>query len=143
MVTITPATWRCATRTATPTSVATTTCSNAPRTPDGATRSAFVVRPRDESRKLPAALQFTIYAERSAISRAIAVSAFHGDSGAATVDRLLVDPQLAHATVQVGSADAQLVRGLTDVAAVPPQHLQDVVALSLVAKRLERRRRAL
>ena len=42
------------------------------KTPDGATISAFVVRPRDESRKLPAALQFTIYAERSAISKAIA-----------------------------------------------------------------------
>lgn len=42
------------------------------KTPDGATLSAFVVRPKDESRKLPAALQFTIYAERSAISKAIA-----------------------------------------------------------------------
>jgi uncharacterized protein len=42
------------------------------KTPDGATLSAFVVRPRDESRKLPAALQFTIYAEPSAISKAIA-----------------------------------------------------------------------
>ena len=45
------------------------------KTPDGATISAFVVRPRDESRKLPAALQFTIYAERSAISKAIAAYA--------------------------------------------------------------------
>jgi uncharacterized protein len=44
------------------------------KTPDGATISAFVVRPKDESRKLPAALQFTIYAdaERSTISKAIA-----------------------------------------------------------------------
>jgi putative CocE/NonD family hydrolase len=42
------------------------------KTPDGATLSAFVVRPKDQSRKLPAALQFTIYAERSAISKAIA-----------------------------------------------------------------------
>ena len=44
------------------------------KTPDGATLSAFVVRPKDESRKLPAALQFTIYAdaERSTISKAIA-----------------------------------------------------------------------
>jgi putative CocE/NonD family hydrolase len=42
------------------------------KTPDGATISAFVVRPKNESRRLPAALQFTIYAERSAISKAIA-----------------------------------------------------------------------
>lgn len=34
-------------------------------TPDGARISAFVARPRDASRKLPAALQFTIYADRS------------------------------------------------------------------------------
>ena len=42
------------------------------KTPDGATISAVVVRPKDESRKLPAALLFTIYAERSAISKAVA-----------------------------------------------------------------------
>jgi hypothetical protein len=42
------------------------------RTPDGATISAIVVRPKDDSRKLPTALQFTIYAERAVISRAIA-----------------------------------------------------------------------
>jgi hypothetical protein len=40
------------------------------KTPDGAQISAFVVRPRDASRKLPAALQFTIYADRSALSKA-------------------------------------------------------------------------
>jgi putative CocE/NonD family hydrolase len=40
------------------------------KTPDGAQISAFVVRPRDASRKLPAALQFTIYADQSALSRA-------------------------------------------------------------------------
>ncbi len=37
---------------------------------DAAQISAFVVRPRDETRKLPAALQFTIYADRSALKRA-------------------------------------------------------------------------
>lgn len=40
------------------------------KTPDGAQISAFVVRPRDASRKLPAALQFTIYADPSAVSKA-------------------------------------------------------------------------
>ena len=40
------------------------------RTPDGAQISAFVVRPKDASRKLPAALQFTIYADPSALSKA-------------------------------------------------------------------------
>jgi uncharacterized protein len=46
------------------------------KTPHGATISAFVVRPRDESRKLPAALQFTIYADanRSALSKAISAA---------------------------------------------------------------------
>ena len=44
------------------------------KTPDGATLSAFVARPRDESRKLPAALQFTIYADRSAMSKALAAA---------------------------------------------------------------------
>jgi putative CocE/NonD family hydrolase len=44
-------------------------------TPDGATISAFVVRPRDASRKLPAALQFTIYADRStALPKALAAA---------------------------------------------------------------------
>lgn len=45
-------------------------------TPDGATISAFVVRPRQVSGKLPAALLFTIYAdaERSALSKAIAAA---------------------------------------------------------------------
>src|SRR5688500_3221511 len=62
---------------------------------------------------------------------------------AAAVDRLLVDSELAHATGQVGSADTQLDRGLADVATVLLQHLQNVVALGLVAKRLERRRRSL
>jgi putative CocE/NonD family hydrolase len=41
------------------------------KTPEGVTLSAFVARPRDESRKLPAALQFTIYADRSAMSKAL------------------------------------------------------------------------
>jgi putative CocE/NonD family hydrolase len=41
------------------------------KTPAGVTLSAFVARPRDESRKLPAALQFTIYADRSAMSKAL------------------------------------------------------------------------
>jgi putative CocE/NonD family hydrolase len=41
------------------------------RTPDGATISAFVARPRDASRKLPAALQFTIYADGAAMSKAL------------------------------------------------------------------------
>jgi uncharacterized protein len=40
-------------------------------TPDGAQISAFVARPRDESRKLPTALQFTIYADRSALAKAL------------------------------------------------------------------------
>ena len=45
------------------------------KTPDGATISAFVVRPRDASRKLPAALQFTIYADRStALPKALAAA---------------------------------------------------------------------
>ena len=45
------------------------------KTPDGATLSAFVVRPRDASRKLPAALQFTIYADRStALPKALAAA---------------------------------------------------------------------
>ncbi len=44
-------------------------------TPDGATISAFVVRPRDASRKLPAALQFTIYADRAtALPKALAAA---------------------------------------------------------------------
>jgi uncharacterized protein len=41
------------------------------KTPDGASISAFVARPRDESQKLPTALQFTIYAERAAMSKAL------------------------------------------------------------------------
>lgn len=41
------------------------------KTPDGATISAFVARPREASGKLPAALQFTIYADRSAMSKAV------------------------------------------------------------------------
>jgi putative CocE/NonD family hydrolase len=40
-------------------------------TPGGVEISAFVARPKDESRKLPAALQFTIYADRSALPRAL------------------------------------------------------------------------
>ena len=44
------------------------------KTPEGVTLSAFVARPRDESRKLPAALQFTIYADRSAMSKALVTS---------------------------------------------------------------------
>jgi uncharacterized protein len=46
------------------------------KTADGATISAFVVRPRQMSGKLPAALLFTIYAdaERSALSKAIAAA---------------------------------------------------------------------
>ena len=40
------------------------------KTPDGAQLSAFVVRPRDESRKLPAAMQFTIYADPAALQKA-------------------------------------------------------------------------
>jgi putative CocE/NonD family hydrolase len=45
-------------------------------TPGGAKISAFVTRPRETSRKLPAALVFTIYAdaERSAISKAVAAA---------------------------------------------------------------------
>ena len=44
-------------------------------TPDGARISAFVARPRDVSRKLPAALQFTIYADRStALPKALAAA---------------------------------------------------------------------
>jgi len=50
------------------------------KTPDGATISAFVVRPRGVSRKLPAALQFTIHAERAAVSRATA-AAYRGYVG--------------------------------------------------------------
>jgi putative CocE/NonD family hydrolase len=41
------------------------------KTPDGASISAFVARPRDESQKLPTALQFTIYAGRAAMSKAL------------------------------------------------------------------------
>ena len=41
---------------------------------DGATISAIVARPRDDSVKLPTALQFTIYADRSAMTKALAAA---------------------------------------------------------------------